>query len=196
MQFYIIIGAFILIGGVVVLIMLFFKTDLILNLIGKISVRLRNRLEIFLKNFLEGMNEFRKDKKCVLSVLILSIPVWFFDTLTLVLLFYLTGYKIDFLIIILAQILIFFTKTFPITPGGWIISENIGALLIFLFYPSIPYGSILSILILDHAIRSAFVLIYGVSSALGMNFKFKEFDFNRLDNNEKNSELVDSGEKE
>lgn len=186
LHFYIGIGAFLLFGSVIVLILLFFKTDLILNLIGKISTRLRNRLESFLNRFLEGMNDFRKDKKKIFGATILSIPLWFFDTFTLVLLFYLVGYEIDIFIIILAQIIIFFTKIFPITPGGWVISENIGALLIFLFYPSIPYGSILSIFILDHAIRTVYVLTYGISSALAMNYKIKDLDFNHLNNNEKN----------
>ena len=190
LHFYVGIGAFLLIGSVIVLTILFFKTDLILNLIGKISMRLRNRLKSFLYRFLEGMNDFRKDKKRVFGATILSIPIWFFDTFTLVLLFYLVGYEIDIFIIILAQIIIFFTKIFPITPGGWVISENIGALLIFLFYPSIPYGSILSIFILDHAIRTVYVLTYGISSTLVMNYKIKELDFNQLNNNEKNSELV------
>ena len=42
------------------LIILFIKTDWILNVIGKISPKLRTLVEGFLKNFLEGINDFRK----------------------------------------------------------------------------------------------------------------------------------------
>ena len=123
-------------------------------------------------NFLEGIKDFRKNKKKMATVFLLSIPVWFFETLTLVLIFFLTGFsEINLIIIILAQLITFFTKTFPITPGGWVVSENIGALLIFLFYPSIPdFNSILSLFILDHFLRVGYILIFGISSALGLNF--------------------------
>ena len=80
----------------------------------------------------------------------------------------------------MAQIVTFFTKTFPITPGGWFISENVGALLIFLFYPSIPYLNILSVFILDHIIRTAYILMYGVASAVIFNFKFRKVDYKYL----------------
>ncbi|MFX1259701.1 MAG: lysylphosphatidylglycerol synthase transmembrane domain-containing protein, partial [Promethearchaeota archaeon] len=184
LQLYLGIGAFILLSAIVILTFLFFKTDWILKIVGKISIRLKNRMERFLIKFFEGLNDFRQNKKNIVNVFALSAPTWFLDTLTLVLLFYLLEYEIDIFIIILAQIIVFFTKTFPITPGGWVISENIGALLIFLFYPSIPFSKLLAVFILDHAIRSAYILIYGTSSALGFNFKFKKFDNNNLNPNQ------------
>ncbi len=174
LQLYIGIGALLLVGSIIALLFLFFKTNWILNIIGKISKMLMKRLEGFLKNFLEGINEFREHKKRIIFTLFLSALTWFFETFTLVILFYLTGYEIDVFIIILAQILTFFTKTFPITPGGWIIAENAGALLIFLFYPSLLYSGLLSILILDHILRVAYILTYGISSSIAFNFKLKE----------------------
>ncbi|MFX1392864.1 MAG: lysylphosphatidylglycerol synthase transmembrane domain-containing protein [Promethearchaeota archaeon] len=185
LQLYLGIGAFILLSALIILTFLFFKTDWILKIVGKISKRLKNLMEGFLIKFFEGLNDFRKNKKNIIGVFALSIPAWLLDTLTLVLLFYLLDYEIDVFIIILAQIIVFFTKTFPITPGGWVISENVGALLIFLFYPSIPFNKLLTIFILDHAIRSAYILVYGTSSALGFNFKFKKLDYNNLDTKKK-----------
>ncbi|TFG24795.1 MAG: flippase-like domain-containing protein [Promethearchaeota archaeon] len=174
LHIYLGIGALLLCGAIVVLILLFFTSNWILNIIGKISSKFKHRLELFLENFLNGVNEFRKNKKSLIKVIILSFPTWFLDTLTLVLLFYLLGYEIHIFIIIMAQIIVFFTKAFPITPGGWVISENVGSLLIFLFYPSIPYNIILSIFILDHLIRSAYIFVYGVFSSVGFNFKFEK----------------------
>jgi len=174
LQFYVSLGILIVLGGLFALILLIFKTNLILNIIGKVSTRLRNRAESFINQFLEGLKQFRKNKEKVLKVFILSFITWFFETLTLVILFYFAGYEINVFIIILAQIVIFFTKTFPITPGGWIISENAGALLIFLFYPSIEYNSILAIFFLDHLLRLVYVLVYGMISATASNFRIKE----------------------
>ncbi len=174
LEFYIIFSAFLLFGGTILLVILIFKTNWILKIFEKISSKLRNLLERFLKNFLEGIKDFRKDKKKIADVLFLSIPVWFFETLTLVLIFFLTGHsEVNIMIIILAQIVTFFTKTFPITPGGWIVSENAGALLILIFYPSIPNNSILSLFILDHFLRIGYILIFGICSALWLNFHYK-----------------------
>jgi len=71
-------------------------------------------------------------------------------------------------------ILLFFSKIFTITPGGWGISENVGALVIFLFYPQIPFLEILSVFIIDHLFRSVFLFFYGGYSMLHYNFKLKE----------------------
>ncbi len=174
LHFYVILGIILVIGGLIALIFLVFKTDLILTILGKISLNLRNKAESFIMQFLGGLKKFRRNKKKMIYVFILSILTWFFETLTLVILFYFTGYEINIFIIIFAQIVIFFTKTFPITPGGWIISENVGALLILLFYPSIKYNSILAIFFLDHLLRLLYVLVYGIISAISFNFKIKE----------------------
>ena len=62
------------------------------------------------------------------------------------------------------------------TPGGWVISENLGTLFILFFYPSISYTDILSIFIIDHLIRLLYVFIYGSSSMVAMNFNIYEID--------------------
>ncbi|MHA2393658.1 MAG: lysylphosphatidylglycerol synthase transmembrane domain-containing protein [Promethearchaeota archaeon] len=184
-QFFIIIGSIIILGGFIALVILFFKTEPVLNLVEKISPKLRNFIEKFLIRFVEGMRDFRNDKKRIMWVFLLNIPTWFFESLTLVILFYLAGYDINFFIIILAQILTFFTKTIPITPGGWGISEIAGATLISIFYPlTISFENILSIFILDHILRIVYVFIYGGISTISINFKYRELDIKNLEEND------------
>ncbi|MHA1192180.1 MAG: lysylphosphatidylglycerol synthase transmembrane domain-containing protein [Promethearchaeota archaeon] len=176
LPFFVIVGAILLLVIAIGLVLLFFKTELILKILGRVSTKLRNLLERFIKRFIEGLNDFRKDRKNIFLVLLYNIPTWFFESITLVIVFYLAGYQINIFIIILAQIITFFTKTIPITPGGWGVSEIIGALLISIFYPLLPYNEILSLFILDHILRVIYVFIYGGISTVAINFKFKDVD--------------------
>lgn len=176
LPFFVIVGAILLLVIAIGLVLLFFKTELILKILGMVSTKLRNLLERFIKRFIEGLNDFRKDRKNIILVLLYNIPTWLFESITLVIVFYLAGYHINIFIIILAQIITFFTKTIPITPGGWGVSEIIGALLISIFYPLLPYNEILSLFILDHILRVIYVFIYGGISTVAINFKFKDVD--------------------
>ncbi|MFW9772685.1 MAG: lysylphosphatidylglycerol synthase transmembrane domain-containing protein [Candidatus Thorarchaeota archaeon] len=185
LNLFIIVGALILLLGALALLLLFFKTEGVLNFIGKISLRLKTFLEKFIYRFVEGLNDFRKDKKRMVLVLVYNIPTWFFESLTLVIIFYLAGYDVDFFIIILAQIITFFTKTIPITPGGWGFSEIIGTAIITLFYPIyLPINNeILSLFVLDHFLRIFYVFIYGGISTVAINFKFKEVSVDQIARN-------------
>jgi uncharacterized protein (TIRG00374 family) len=174
LDFFIIIGAIILFIGVLSLTLLFFKTDWILSVTERISPKLRKLLEKFIIRFVEGLRDLRKDKRNIMIIFLYNIPTWLFESLTLVILFYLLGIQMNFFIIMLAQIVTFFTKTIPITPGGWGVSEIIGALLLSIFYPAISYPDILSVFILDHIIRMVYVFIYGGISTIAINFKFKD----------------------
>ncbi len=176
LHFFIIIGALILFIGVIGLILLFFKTDWILSITERISPKLKKLLEKFIVRFVEGLKDLRKDNKRILFILLYNIPTWLFESLTLVILFYLIGFQMNIFIIMLAQIVTFFTKTIPITPGGWGVSEIIGALLLSVFYPAIPYNEILSVFILDHILRMVYVFIYGGISTIAINFRFKDID--------------------
>lgn len=180
LNLFIIFGALILFLGAIALVLLFFKTEGVLNFIGKISIRLRNFLEKFIYRFVEGLDDFRKDKKRIIQILVYNVPTWFFESLTLVIIFYLTGYEVDFFIIILAQIITFFTKTIPITPGGWGVSEFVGAAIISLFVPFYPNTEILSLFIVDHMLRVIYVFIYGGISTIAINFKFKEVNVDQI----------------
>ena len=182
LDFYIIIGATILLVGALGLLLLFFKTEWILKIIGKISKKLQNLVERFVNRFVEGLKDLRNNPKDILLVLIYNIPTWFFESLTLVIIFYFTGYPIDFFIIILAQILTFFTKTIPITPGGWGVSELIGTGLILLFYPLLQpiSNEILGLFVLDHILRIVYVFIYGGISTVAINFKFTKTEIEKI----------------
>ncbi len=182
LHFFIIIGAIILFIGVLGLLLLFFKTDWILSITNKISPKLKNLLEKFIVRFVEGLKDLRKDKKSMLLILLYNIPTWLFESLTLVIFFYLIGFQMNIFIIMLAQIVTFFTKTIPITPGGWGVSEIIGALLLSVFYPAIPYNEMLSVFILDHILRVVYVFIYGGISTIAINFKFKDIDTKKFKN--------------
>ena len=182
LHFFIIIGAIILFIGVLGLLLLFFKTDWILSITNKISPKLKNLLEKFIVRFVEGLKDLRKDKKSMLLILLYNIPTWLFESLTLVIFFYLIGFQMNIFIIMLAQIVTFFTKTIPITPGGWGVSEIIGALLLSVFYPVIPYNEILSVFILDHILRMVYVFIYGGISTIAINFRFKDIDTKKFKN--------------
>ncbi len=69
--------------------------------------------------------------------------------------------------------LLFFSKIFPITPGGWGISENIGALFLSIFYPDL-FTEILLIFIIDHIFRSVYLFVYGGYSVLHYNVNLKK----------------------
>ena len=125
-------------------------------------------------NFKEGMKKFKGNKKIFSYVISLGIPTWFTDASIIILFFYILGYELNILLLILAVILVFFSKSIPITPGGWGISENIGALFIFFFYPEIAFIEILSIFIIDHLFRTAYLYLYGGYSLFHYNIKLRE----------------------
>lgn len=175
-QFYLIIGAILIILLIVFFVLLLYKTESILKIIHKISKKLEFYMRRFLINFKEGIKKFKDHKKEFIYIVILSFPTWIFDALIIVIFFYFLGYSINIFILILAAILLFFSKTFPITPGGWGISENIGALFVFIFYLSIPYSEILSVFIIEHLFRSAYLFFYGGYSIFHYNYKLKEID--------------------
>jgi uncharacterized protein (TIRG00374 family) len=173
-QFYLIIGAFLILAVLIFFILLIYKTKFVLKIINKISKKLGYYLERFLFNFKLGIKKFKDHKRQLVYIIMLGFPSWFFDASIIIIFFYFLGYNLNILVLILASILLFFSKTFPITPGGWGISENIGALFIFIFYPGIPYIEILSILVIEHLFRTAYLFFYGGYSIFHYNFKLKE----------------------
>ncbi|MFX0105892.1 MAG: YbhN family protein [Candidatus Hodarchaeota archaeon] len=175
-QFYLIIGAVIIIGILILIILLLYKTETVINLIAKISPKIAYYIERFIINFKRGIKRLKENKKILTYVILLGIPVWIIDAFIIVIFFYALGYQLNVLILILAAILSFFSQAFPITPGGWIISENIGAAFIFLFYPTLGYNNILTIFIIDHLIRQVYVLCFGGYSMFRFNFSLKKIE--------------------
>lgn len=176
LQFYIAIGAIFLFVIISLLLLVIYKSEFVIKISEKISTKLSDYLRRFIINFKEGFKKYKDHRKELLFIIILGFPTWFIDAFVVVIFFYLLGYQLNIFLLILAIILTFFSKIFPITPGGWGISENVGALFIFFFYPGIPFVEILSIFIVDHLFRSAYLLFFGGYSIFHYNFSIKEIE--------------------
>jgi len=87
-QFYLILGAILIIGFVIILILVLYKTEKILKIINKISARVSKYIERFLGNFKRGMKNFKNHKKEFLYVVLLGIPTWISDALIISIFFY------------------------------------------------------------------------------------------------------------
>ncbi len=173
-QFYLFLGVILLMGILIGFILLIYKTKFVLNIVDKISSKLSAYLEKFLISIKDGFSKFKDHRKNLVFVILLGFPTWIIDAALAIIVFYFLGYQIHFLFIILATILIFFSKTIPITPGGWGISENIGALFLFIIYPEIPYLEILSVFLIDHIFRSGYLFLFGGYSIFHFNIRFKD----------------------
>lgn len=179
LEFYVIIGTIILVFVLIFLIILIFQTEIILKIISKITPNFANILESVITNFKEGLYSFRNNKKDFSLIIIIQIILWFIEVIIGAMFFLILiegKYHLNLFIIIIALVITYFSKTIPITPGGWGISENLGALFIFIFYPEIPFTLILSIFIIEHLFRSSYVFIYGGISMIHYNFKFKDIE--------------------
>jgi uncharacterized protein (TIRG00374 family) len=178
MQYYILIGAILIIGILLGLFLLLYKTETILNIITKISPKIANYLGRFVINFKRGMKKLKENKKELVYVVLLGFPVWVVDGFVIVIISYALGFQLNVIVLILAILLTFFSKIIPFTPGGWVISEPFGALFTYFFYPSFPGGfsEILSLFIIDHLFRSAFLLFFGGYSVFHYNFKLRELE--------------------
>lgn len=177
LQFFLILGAIIIVFIFFIFILLMYKTDLFLNLIRKISPRISNFLTSFIINFKMGIRQFKNSKKKLIIIIILSSLIWIIEALIGVMFLILLlkeNYQAHILILLLAIMISYFSKAFPITPGGWGISENVGTLFILIFYPQISFREVLAIFIIEHLFRSAYIFFYGGYSMLHYNFKLKE----------------------
>ena len=175
-QIFLALGVIFIIGILLALVLLFYKTEFIVGLFDRFLPKIANYLNRFVRNFKEGIKKFSEHRKIFLLTILLGIPTWIVDGFIVILFFYILGYQVNMLVIILATVLINLSKTFPITPGGWGISENIGALFIFFFYPEILFTEILSIFIIDHLLRTAYLIIFGGYSLLHYNISLKDIE--------------------
>jgi len=175
-QFFLALGVIFIIGILVLLALLLYKTEFIVGIINRFLPKIADYLNRFVRNFKRGIKEFSGHRKIFIATILLGIPTWIVDGFIVILFFYILEYQVNMLVIILATVLINLSKTFPITPGGWGISENVGALFIFFFYPAIGFTEILSIFIIDHFLRTAYLLIFGGYSLLHYNFSLKDIE--------------------
>ena len=175
-QIFLAFGVIFIVGILIALALLIYKTEFIIGLIDRILPKIADYLNRFVRNFKEGIKKFSEHRRILLITILLGIPTWIVDGFIVILFFYILGYQVNMLVIILSTVLINLSKTFPITPGGWGISENVGALFIFFFYPEILFIEILSIFIIDHFLRTAYLVIFGGYSVLRYNISLKEID--------------------
>ncbi|MHA1987382.1 MAG: lysylphosphatidylglycerol synthase transmembrane domain-containing protein [Promethearchaeota archaeon] len=177
-QFYLIIGAIFIILILGLIFLTIYKTDFVINISKKISPKIADYLERFITNFKKGIQKYKDHKKEFIFIVLLGFPTWFADAFIVIIFFYLSGYQLNMILLMLAIILSFFSKIFPISPGGWGISENVGALFIFFFYPAFlgGYSEILSIFIIDHLFRSGYLLFFGGYSILHYNLSLRELE--------------------
>ena len=178
-EFYLIIGAVLIIGILIIIFLALYKTETIIKIISKISPKIAHYVERFIINFKRGIKELRKNKRILAYVILLGIPVYLIDGFIIVILFYALGYQLNVLILILAINLSFFSQIFPITPGGWVISENIGSLFIYFFYASLfpeGYEAILAIFIIEHLFKQVYILFFGGYSIFRFNFSLKQIE--------------------
>lgn len=173
-QFFLILGVITIIFLLVIFLIFLYKNILILKIIKKISPNLALYIAKFLENLKENLERFKNNKMELIFTILLTFPTYIIDAFIVVIFFYVLGYNLNLIIIILATIILFLSRTFSITPGGWAISENIGALFIYLFYPHIPFVEILSIFIIDHLFRSIYIFFYGGYSLFHYNIKLKD----------------------
>jgi len=174
-QFYLALGAILIIGIIVIFILLLYKTEFVINILKKISPKLAHYVKRFIVNFKEGMKKFKDHKRELIYIILLGFPTWIIDASIVIIFFYMLGFQLNIFLLILAIILTFFSKTFPITPGGWGISENVGAAFIYFFYSlTISFPEILSIFIIDHLFRSTYLLFFGGYSIFHYNFNLKK----------------------
>lgn len=101
-----------------------------------------------------------------------------------------TGLNINPIVIILARIIVFFSKTFPITPGGWFVSKNLKKLFIILFYPMFLFDNILSLFILEHILRISHIFANYIASSLSLNFEFKNLKVGKLNRKKMGIEII------
>ncbi|MGB5911422.1 MAG: lysylphosphatidylglycerol synthase transmembrane domain-containing protein [Promethearchaeia archaeon] len=177
-EFYLIIGAALIIGILIIIFLSLYKTETIINIIAKISPKIAHYVGRFIINFKRGIKTLRENKKTLVYVILLGIPVYVIDGFIIVIFFYALGFQLNVLILILAINLSFFSQVFPITPGGWIISENIGSVFIFFFYPLFPggYENILAIFIIEHLFKQVYILFFGGYSIFRFNFSLKQIE--------------------
>ena len=173
LQFYLFLGTLLIIGILALLLLLVFKTEFVLKIVRKFSMKIATLLENFIENFKKALKRLREHKKELVIVLFIGCLIWLLEALIGVMFFYLLGFDLNIFILILALLFTYFSKAFPITPEGWGISENLGAVFVLIFYPSIPYLDLLSIFIIEHLFRSAYIFFYGGYSIFRYNFNLK-----------------------
>ncbi len=129
----------------------------------------------FLKSMKEGIYSIYTNPNAMVVTIIFSISVWIFEISGVYMAGLAIGYKIPFSIAAVAGISSFLSQTIPITPGGLGIYEGTMASVLVLF--GIPLSVGISMAIVDHFVRTAVVLVFGMISTIQLGFASNIFSF-------------------
>ena len=114
----------------------------------------------------ESYHEIISDKNLLISSVLLSVMIWLFDGLTCYGVSIAVGAQISIIAAILAVSIGNLGKIAPITPGAVGIYESILAgVLVFL---GVPFDIAIVIAILDHLVKKAFTLAFGMPATAGI----------------------------
>ena len=134
-----------------------FSNEKLMNFFLKGPLKKLKKIYIVLRQSL--LDSTNKKKEFVLWTLV-SIVIWFLESLVSYILLLVSGYTIPYFIVLLAVVMGNLTKTLGITPGGTGTYEAAMALTLIALTP-IEYSVALTLAIVDHFVKKIFVLIVG-----------------------------------
>jgi uncharacterized protein (TIRG00374 family) len=174
-------GAFMLYGSGTVLILagVSFGIAILLSLFlffaykydSFISRKLVNRIPA-IRNFMltmkEGLNKILNNPSALILSIAISLPIWFLEISGTYFAALAIGYPITFSLAAVAGITSFISQTIPVTPAGIGVYEGTMAGVFVLF--GIPLSIGISLALVDHFVRAAVTLIFGMISAVHLGF--------------------------
>lgn len=127
--------------------------------IGNLSQNVSQKVSRLVRSASKGIRAFGGDKQALTWSILLSFPIWIFESTSTYLVARAMGIEnVSFTLCLLAATFAFFAMTIPITPAGWGSFELAIATVLSLV---LPLESALLIALVDHVIRQAYVALVG-----------------------------------
>ncbi|MBP2134442.1 uncharacterized protein (TIRG00374 family) [Methanomicrobium sp. W14] len=116
----------------------------------------------------EGLSNISKNPRAIFTCFCLSIPVWFFEVLSIFFAAKSIGYSLPFIYATFSGVVAFIAQTIPLTPAGLGIHEAsiTGVLMLF----SVPSALGMSIALIDHVARGLVIFIFGIIATIHIAF--------------------------
>jgi uncharacterized protein (TIRG00374 family) len=127
----------------------------------------------FMNTMKEGLYKIYYTPGALILSLAISIPVWLLEVSGVYIAAMAIGYKIPFSLAAVAAITSFLGQTIPITPGGIGIYEGTMAGVLVLF--GVPSATGISLALIDHFVRAAVVIIFGMISTIHLGFASRSY---------------------
>lgn len=156
------------VGIIIILILLIFIPYTLGGFIVKLLGSKITSIEESIHQLKESLNSIRKNKIILAFCVILSLPIWFFEILSLYFAAKAIDFEISFLSAIASGVVAFIFQAVPSTPGGIGVHEVsiVGVLSFF----GIPANIGLSIALLDHFARMGVIYTLGLISTVNIGF--------------------------